>query len=141
MRALINDLPYILVAPCENISPLKIVPSKRGDSGPKEATASDAQKRRKIGDSERRPKEATASECVSVTEPAEAVVSLAAVVRSLVRGGAGGLVEDHNVGGTICSAFSQKREQSTNNKHLFFGAASAVVPSHLTFSYLRYQKY
>ena len=34
------------------------------------------------------------------TEPAEAFVSRAAVMLSL-GGGAGGLVEDHNVGGTI----------------------------------------
>jgi hypothetical protein len=43
-------------------------------------------------------------------------------------GGAGGLVEDHNVGGTICSAFSQKRE------HLFRSGKRCCTPgtSHLT---------
>ena len=38
----------------------------------------------------------------AATEPAEAFVSR--VVLSLLRGGAGGLVEDHNVSGTIYSA-------------------------------------
>jgi hypothetical protein len=60
----------------------------------------------------------------TLTEPAEAFVSRAAVVLSLFWGGAGGLVEDHNVGGTICSAFSQKCEQTTNTS---FRAASAVT--------------
>jgi hypothetical protein len=64
----------------------------------------------------------------AATEPAEAFVSRAAVVLSLWGGGAGGLVEDHNVGGTICSAFSQKRE------HLFRSGKRCCTPgtSHLT---------
>ncbi len=64
------------------------------------------------------------------TEPAEAFVFRAAVVLSLFLGGAGGLVvvEDHNVGGKICSAFSQKRE------HLFRSGKRCCMPgtSHLT---------
>ena len=64
----------------------------------------------------------------AVTEPAEAFVSRAAVMLSLF-GEGGGLVEDHNVGGTICSAFSQKREHTTNT---LSERQALSLPSHLT---------
>ena len=76
-----------------------------------------------------------------ITEPKEAFVSHAAVVLSLLGGGAGDLVEDHNFGGRYVPL-------SAKNANTSFRAASAVVRLALvillqihTFLYLRYQKY
>jgi hypothetical protein len=64
----------------------------------------------------------------AVTEPAEAFVSHAAVVLSLF-GGVGGLVEDHNVGGTIVplSAKNANKQQTPLSER-----QALSLPSHLT---------